>query len=82
MKHSLKLGLLSSFVYPASFEYLTVDTLANAGKHFENLLREGDHATISICKQRYLDYLHCMLSSMKTIYLVTPPSRYHLKYRK
>jgi len=54
------------------FTDLKVDTLANAGKHFEKLLREGDHAAISICKQRYLDYLHRMLLSMKTIYLVFP----------
>jgi len=50
--------------------YLKVDTLANAGKHFEKLLREGDHAAISICKQRYLDYLHRMLLNMKATYNV------------
>lgn len=48
-----------------------VDALANIGKDFEKLLGEGDHAAISICKQRYLDYLHHMLSNMKSIYLVS-----------
>src|SRR5277367_6465740 len=71
MRHSLRLALLSLFVRPSLYAYMTIDTLANAGKHFENLLREGDHAAISICKQRYLDYLHRMLLSMKTIYLVS-----------
>jgi len=74
MKHSLRLDLLSLFVRASSYAYLTIDALANAGKYFENLLREGDHAAISICKQRYLDYLHRMLLSMKTIYLVSPTS--------
>jgi hypothetical protein len=40
------------------------------GKLFEQLVRERDNAAIAACKQRYLDYLHRMLSSMKSIYLV------------
>lgn len=58
-------------MYPYSAT-LKVDTLANVGKQFETLLREGDHAAISICKQRYLDYLQRMLLSMKAIYIVSP----------
>ena len=40
------------------------------GKHFEQLVSAKDNAAIAACKQRYLDYLHRMLSSMKSIYLV------------
>jgi len=55
-----------------------LDALANMGKHFEQLLNEKDNAAIAACKQRYLDYLHRMLSSMKSIYLVPfSPFRSH-----
>ena len=50
-----------------------IDALSNLGKNFESLLSQGDHAAISTCKQRYLDYLHRMLSNMKSIYLVLLP---------
>jgi hypothetical protein len=52
--------------------YTNIDALANLGRHFDSLERNGDRAAITLCKQRYLDYLHRMLSSMKSIYLVTP----------
>jgi hypothetical protein len=51
---------------------LIIDALANMGRHYDNLISEGDRAAISICKQRYLDYLHRMLSAMQSIYLVLP----------
>jgi hypothetical protein len=43
------------------------------GKHFEQLVREKDNAATAACKQRHLDCLHQMVSTMKSIYLVTPP---------
>jgi hypothetical protein len=51
-----------------------IDALANIGKNFESLLREGDRAAVSVCKQRYLDFLNRMLTSMKSVYLVSPIS--------
>ena len=44
------------------------------GKQFERLVQQRDNAAIAGCKQRYLDYLHRMLSSMKSIYLVKLPN--------
>ena len=63
---------LHSLFVCSFLDVFDIDALANIGKRFETLLREGDHAVISICKQRYLDYLHRMLSSMKSIYIVPP----------
>jgi len=55
-----------------------LDALANMGKHFEQLVKAKDNASIAACKQRYLDYLHRMLSSMKSIYFVpSSPLRSH-----
>ena len=39
------------------------------GRQYDNLLRQGETASLAIGKQTYLDYLHRMLSSMKTNYL-------------
>lgn len=44
------------------------------GKAFDNLAQAGDRITMSLHKQKYIDYLHRMLSSMKSIYLVFPIS--------
>ena len=39
------------------------------GTQFDKLVHQDENTAISICKQIYLDYLHRMLSTMKTIYL-------------
>lgn len=49
-----------------------LDALANIGSQYARLVNGGDHRTISTFKQAYLDYLHRMLSSMKSVYLVFP----------